>query len=101
MNKHISYFNVSIIAGIIVALAASSILSTTNSVLASQKKDVECAGGMHTQNYCDGYHLGQADAAIGSGCEESNYRGGEKSHTKDWRDGYNHGWDTSGCGSPP
>jgi hypothetical protein len=104
MIRHIVYLNVSIIAGIVATLAVSPVFLTTNPVSASlsQKKDVSCAGEMHTQNYCDGYHLGRADVAEGDGppCAESKYRGDEKSHTKDWRDGYNHGWESAGCEIP-
>lgn len=44
---------------------------------------------------------GQADAAEGSGSEESKYSGGEKSHTKDEGWIQSMVWDTSGSGSPP
>jgi hypothetical protein len=98
MTKHIVYFNASIIAGIIAAMAISSTLTTTNSVWASstesltQKKDVECSGTLHTQNWCDGYHLGLAD------CENDHKsRAHDKSHTKNWRDGYIQGWRQAGC----
>lgn len=98
MTKHIVYVNASIIAGIIAAMAISSILPTTNSVWASstesltQKKDVRCDDGMHTQSYCDGYNLGISD------CEDGHKsRMHDKSHTKNWRDGYINGWRESGC----
>jgi hypothetical protein len=98
MTIHRVYVNASIIAGITAILATSLTLSTTNSVLASvgetegQKKDVKCGGEMHTQNYCDGYHIGQGD------CENGNkYRGDDKHHTKNWRDGYKAGWANKGC----
>ncbi len=57
------------------------------------KKDVWCHNEYHTQNFCDGYHLGAAD------CENptsDKYRGNEKGHTKNWRDGYNLGWTKGG-----
>ena len=103
MTKRIVYVNASIIAGIIGALAISSTLSTTNSVLASlgesagQKKDVHCAGELHTQNYCDGYHLGKADC---ENPDSEKYRGNDKHHTKNWRDGYNRGWTEAQCVVP-
>ena len=98
MVKRIVHFNVSIAAGITAILALSSILSTTTPVTASsdeslsQKKDVHCDDGMHTQNYCDGYNLGISD------CEDGNKsRANDKSHTKNWRDGYLEGWREAGC----
>jgi hypothetical protein len=101
MTKHMVYVNASIVAGIIATLAVSSTLLMTNSVLASlgesagQKKDVKCAGEMHTQNYCDGYHIGKGD------CENGNkYRGNDTHHTKNWRDGYKAGWNDNGCRTP-
>lgn len=92
MAKHKAYVNASIIAGIIAALALSSTYVTTNSVSASlgsaaQQKNVKCDNGMHTQNYCDGYHIGKGD------CEDgAKYRGDDKHHTKDWRSGYFSGY---------
>jgi hypothetical protein len=104
MTKCIVYVNASIVAGIIAAMAISSTLLMADSVLASlgqsagQKKNVECAGEMHTRNYCDGYHLAKTDALIAPGCNlEHEYRGDDKSHTKDCRDGYQNCWKESGC----
>lgn len=104
MTKHIIYGNTSIVAGIIAVMAISSTLLMTNSVLAQlggsvgQEKNVNCAGAMHTKNYCDGYHLAKVDAQIAPGCNiEHEYRGNDKSHTQDWRDGYKVGWKESGC----
>jgi hypothetical protein len=96
MNKYILYTNASIVAGIIALLMISSTLLSTNSVWASlsatQKKDHQCAGTLHTRNYCDGWHLARADASEKPNCDDSNYRGDDKSHTKNWRDGYVQGW---------
>ena len=42
--------------------------------------------------YCDGYNLGISD------CEDGNKsRANDKSHTKNWRDGYLEGWREAGC----
>ena len=97
MNKYILYTNATIVAGIITLLMISSTLLATNSVWASilsatQKKDHQCAGDLHTKNYCDGWHLARADASEKPNCDDSNYRGDDKSHTKNWRDGYVQGW---------
>ena len=92
MIRHIVYLNLSIIAGIVATLAVSPVFLTTNPVSASllQKKDLSCAGEMHTQNYCDGYHLGQADCNGGEPVQT--FRGVDPYHTKNWKDGYQRGW---------
>lgn len=99
MARYEVYVNVSIVTAIIATLALSSAILVSQPVSASlgestgQKKNVWCHNEYHTQNFCDGYHLGAAD------CENptsDKYRGNEKYHTKDWRDGYNLGWTKGG-----
>src|SRR5215831_11536268 len=99
MSKYILFTNATIVAGIIALLTISSTFLATNSVSATnstlsttQKKEHQCAGILHTREYCDGWHLARADASEKPQCDKSHYRGDDKSHTKDWRDGYVQGW---------
>lgn len=106
MTKYKVYVNASIVAGIVAAMAISSTLLTTNSVLASlgkssnQKKNVNCpqtTNEWHTRNYCDGYYLGRADC---NSTTSEQYRGNSSSHTENWKDGYKRGWTAAGCVIP-
>ncbi|MGA7369682.1 MAG: hypothetical protein WBX01_11180 [Nitrososphaeraceae archaeon] len=98
MTGNTAYVNATIIAGIIAAMVVSAtLLTTTSSWAATQKKNVSCAGEKHTRNYCDGYYLGIADCKENADKDRSN----SKHHTKDWRDGYKRGFNyelnTHGC----
>ena len=69
---------------IVSAHSLNPIVSTNQQAYATltQSKNVECGRALHTQNFCDGYHLGKIDCQTGH-----DNRGGYSSHTKNWRDG--------------
>ncbi|HZD35297.1 MAG TPA: hypothetical protein VE130_08845 [Nitrososphaeraceae archaeon] len=95
MNNRNLCVKASMVLVLISTLAISSTILASNSALASlgeslekkQKKDQRCAGEKHTLNFCSGYYRGRGD------CDDGNkYRGNDKHHTKNWRDGYKLGW---------
>lgn len=88
------YVNALIVTGIITAIALTPTLLMINPVLASLGssgggKTETCNGKSHTVNYCSGFYRGKGD------CEDGNsYKGYDKHHTKNWRDGYKAGWNS-------
>lgn len=97
MKIYVTGCMTTIVVVLVAALSLGPILSTNQpaSATLTQSKNVECGGALHTQNFCDGYHLGKVDCQTGH-----DYRGGHTSHTKNWRDGYKAGWYGDGCRIP-
>lgn len=97
MKIYVTGYVTAMVVALVAALSLSALVSTNQQAYATltQSKNVECGGALHTQNFCDGYHLGRIDCQTGH-----DYRGGHSSHTKNWRDGYKAGWYGDGCRIP-
>ena len=97
MKIYVTGYVTAMVVALVAALSLSALVSTNQQAYATltQSKNVECGGALHTQNFCDGYHLGRIDCQTGH-----DYRGGHSSHTKKWKDGYKAGWYGDGCRIP-
>jgi len=97
MYIHNLYLKASVIAmAITVLMMYSTTLPVSAQVESNQKKDAKCMDDrLHTQNFCDGYFIGNGD------CKNNNaYRGNSNAHTADWRGGYFEGYLDGGCMPP-
>ena len=94
MKIYVTGYVTAMVVALVAALSLSPIVSTNQQAYATltQSKNVESIGALHTQNLCDGYHLGKVDCQT-----EHDYCGGHTSHTKNSRDGYKAGWYGDGC----